>query len=199
MASPTISRSQWKSTRSTRTESAALSLLRLGDGWADLLLSIVAPTAVLASSGGKLDVELEELTGTYTYRSYRDVPELSRASMTYGRATGIATGGAARRDRGRCADLSRTSRHGPVHHGHERSGVGRVADAGAVDRQGPPAPQHRRLPLRVRRVRLPQWETGVDQRLVIGGTVLRANDHGSGSSLARAGFTSSFLAVRRDA
>jgi hypothetical protein len=32
---------------------------------------------------------------------------------------------------------------------------------------------------------LPQWENGVDQRLVIGGTVLRAKDHGSGASLAR--------------
>jgi hypothetical protein len=43
------------------------------------------------------------------------------------------------------------------------------------------------------------WETGVDQRLVIGGTVLRAKDHGSSPSLARAGFTASFLAVWRAA
>ncbi|MEV0390368.1 hypothetical protein [Nonomuraea sp. NPDC050643] len=44
----------------------------------------------------------------------------------------------------------------------------------------------------------PTWETGVEQRLSLTGTVLRAKDHGSGASLARAGVTASFVAVKRD-
>lgn len=46
---------------------------------------------------------------------------------------------------------------------------------------------------------LRHWETGINQRLTIAGTVLRAEDHGSGTTLAKAGFTASFLAVKRDA
>jgi hypothetical protein len=45
---------------------------------------------------------------------------------------------------------------------------------------------------------LRHWETGVDQRLTLAGTVLRAKDHGSGASLAKAGYTASFLAVKQD-
>jgi hypothetical protein len=44
---------------------------------------------------------------------------------------------------------------------------------------------------------LRHWETGIDQRLTLAGTVLRAENHGSGASLARAGQTASFLAVKR--
>lgn len=46
---------------------------------------------------------------------------------------------------------------------------------------------------------LPHWEAGIGQRQVLAGTVLRAADHGTGASLARAGQTASFLAVLRDA
>jgi hypothetical protein len=45
---------------------------------------------------------------------------------------------------------------------------------------------------------LRHWETGVDQRQTLAGTVLRAEDHGSGATLAPAGQTASFLAVKRD-
>ncbi len=45
---------------------------------------------------------------------------------------------------------------------------------------------------------LRRWETGVGQRQTLAGTVLRAEDHGSGPTLARAGQTASFLAVKRD-
>lgn len=38
-----------------------------------------------------------------------------------------------------------------------------------------------------------------DQRMTLAGTVLRAADHGSGAGLARAGQTTSFRAVKRDA
>ncbi|WP_328840587.1 hypothetical protein [Streptomyces europaeiscabiei] len=45
---------------------------------------------------------------------------------------------------------------------------------------------------------LRHWETGINQRMTLAGTVLRAKDHGSGAGLARAGQTASFLAVKRD-
>ena len=45
---------------------------------------------------------------------------------------------------------------------------------------------------------LRRWETGVGQRQTLAGTVLRAEDHGSGPTLAPAGQTASFLAVKRD-
>ncbi|MGI5359306.1 hypothetical protein ACQI4E_28880 [Streptomyces sp. CA-252508] len=47
-------------------------------------------------------------------------------------------------------------------------------------------------------IALRHWEAGIGQRTTLAGTVLRAADHGSGSSLAKAGQTASFLAVRRD-
>ncbi|MCG5220465.1 hypothetical protein [Streptosporangium sp. KLBMP 9127] len=42
------------------------------------------------------------------------------------------------------------------------------------------------------------WTAGVKQRLTLTGTVLRAKDHGAGDSVARAGVTASFVAVKRD-
>jgi hypothetical protein len=45
---------------------------------------------------------------------------------------------------------------------------------------------------------LRHWEAGVDQQLALAGTVLRAEDHGSGASLAKAAQTASFLAVKQD-
>ncbi|MFG2226322.1 hypothetical protein [Streptomyces sp. NPDC048644] len=47
-------------------------------------------------------------------------------------------------------------------------------------------------------IALRHWETGIGQRMTLAGTVLRAEDHGSGSSLAKAGQTAGFLAVKRD-
>ncbi|GAP46196.1 hypothetical protein [Streptomyces azureus] len=46
---------------------------------------------------------------------------------------------------------------------------------------------------------LPRWPTGINQRQTLAGTVLRAANHGSGPTLARAGQTASFLAVKRGA
>jgi hypothetical protein len=42
------------------------------------------------------------------------------------------------------------------------------------------------------------WEEGIGQRLALTGTVLRSQDHGSGSQIAKAGLTASFVAVKRD-
>jgi hypothetical protein len=47
-------------------------------------------------------------------------------------------------------------------------------------------------------VLLRRWETGIGQRQTLAGTVLRAEDHGSGATLSPAGQTASFLAVSRD-
>lgn len=42
------------------------------------------------------------------------------------------------------------------------------------------------------------WENGINQRLSLAGTVLRVQDHGSGDHIAKAGATASFIAVQRD-
>jgi hypothetical protein len=42
------------------------------------------------------------------------------------------------------------------------------------------------------------WKDGVNQRLSLAGTVLRAQDHRSGDHIAKAGATASFIAVQRD-
>jgi hypothetical protein len=42
------------------------------------------------------------------------------------------------------------------------------------------------------------WENGIGQRLCLTGTVLRAQDHGSGDQVAKAGATASFVCVKRE-
>ena len=42
------------------------------------------------------------------------------------------------------------------------------------------------------------WENGIDQRLSLAGSVLRAQDLGLGDHIAKAGATASFIAVQRD-
>jgi hypothetical protein len=42
------------------------------------------------------------------------------------------------------------------------------------------------------------WEKGIGQMLSLTGTVLRAQDHGSGGQVAKAGATASFVAVKRN-
>jgi hypothetical protein len=42
------------------------------------------------------------------------------------------------------------------------------------------------------------WENGINQRLSLAGTVLRAQDHGSSDHIEQAGVTASFIAVQRD-
>jgi|SRR5690349_15944141 hypothetical protein len=42
------------------------------------------------------------------------------------------------------------------------------------------------------------WEKGTDQKLSLVGTVLRVQDHGSGTQIAKAGATASFVAVQRE-
>jgi hypothetical protein len=42
------------------------------------------------------------------------------------------------------------------------------------------------------------WEKGIGQRLCLTGTVLRSQDHGTENQIAKAGVTTSFVAVKRD-
>jgi hypothetical protein len=141
----------------------------------------------------------EELTGNYTYRSYRDVPEpvqsfndlrfaqlaLQLAVRPDGTATGTLIFPAPAGVEPPTMDISgRVSAGAPV----------QVRLTG----KGHPGTSTADFHYEYDGVVLRHWETGIDQRLVLGGTVLRAKDHGSGATLARAGFTASFLAVRRE-
>ena len=145
-------------------------------------------------------MELEELSGTYTYRSYLDLPgpvqsfdDLKFAQLTLrlgvqpdGTVAGTLIFPTPAGTEPPTMDMSgRVSAGSPMH----------VRLTGKGHQGTSTADFHYEYDGFV----LPQWENGVDQRLVIGGTVLRAKDHGSGASLARAGVTASFLAVRRDA
>jgi hypothetical protein len=142
---------------------------------------------------------VEELTGNYTYRSYRDVPEpvqsfndlrfaqlaLQLAVQPDGTATGTLIFPAPAGVEPPTMDISgRVSAGAPV----------QVRLTG----KGHPGTSTADFHYEYDGVVLRHWETGIDQRLVLGGTVLRAKDHGSGATLARAGFTVSFLAVRRE-
>jgi hypothetical protein len=145
-------------------------------------------------------VNAEELTGTYTYRSYLNRPEPVddfnklrfaqlelRLSVQADRTvTGTLIFPAAPGTEPAVMDVSGTvSAWSPVQFSF--TGKGRP--------NTPIADFHYEYDGTVLR----HWETGVNQRRTLAGTVLRAKDHGSGASLAEAGATASFLAVRRDA
>jgi hypothetical protein len=140
------------------------------------------------------------LSGTYTYRSFLDVPdpvddfgklrfaqlELQLAVQPDGTVTGALVFPAAPGTEPAVMDVSgEVSAVSPLHLSF--SGRGRPGSAIAdfhYEYDGG---------------LLRHWETGIGQRLTLAGTVLRAEDHGSGATLAKAGFTASWLAVRRDA
>jgi hypothetical protein len=145
-------------------------------------------------------VEAEKLSGTYTYRSFLDIPEpvndfrnlkfaeleLRLSVQPDGTVTGMLVFPAAPGAEPPAMDVNgRVSAQAPVHFGFTgkgRQGTG-IADF------------HYEYDCGVLR----HWERGLNQRFTLAGTVLRAKDHGSGASLAKAGVTASFLAVKRDA
>lgn len=144
-------------------------------------------------------MDADELSGTYTYRSFLDRPEpvddfnrlrfaqleLRLTVESDGAITGILVFSATPGEQPLGMDIDGSvSTWSPVRFGF--SGRGRPGT--------PIADFHYEYD----GVGLRHWETGVDQRLVLAGTVLRAEDHGSGASLARAGQAASFLAVKRD-
>ena len=143
----------------------------------------------------------EELTGTFTYRSFLDRPEpvddferlrfaqleLRLAVDAEGKITG---------------DLVFPTSPGAVPlameitgHVSEGSSPTHFSYAGKGRPDTPIADFHYEYD----GVVLHHWEAGIGQRLTLAGTVCRASDHGSGETLARAGQTASFLAVKRDA
>ncbi|MGW4103667.1 hypothetical protein [Streptomyces sp. NPDC004976] len=136
-----------------------------------------------------------EVTGTYTYRSFLNRPEpvddfnkLRFAELELRLdvgADGEISGELVFTDSLSMNMIGRVSRESPVTltlTGKGRPGTS-IADF------------HYEYDARVLR----HWENGINQRLTLAGTVLRAADHGSGAGLARAGQTASFLAVKRDA
>jgi hypothetical protein len=143
-------------------------------------------------------MEAEQLTGTYTYRSFLDLPELVddfnrlRFAQLELRLSvhpdGVITG-----------LLVFSSAPGVEPTGLDIDGrVSAVSPASfnftGKGRPGTPLSDfHYEYDGRVLR----HWEAGIGQRLTLAGTVLRAADHGSGASVARAGQTASFLAVKR--
>jgi hypothetical protein len=144
-------------------------------------------------------VEAENLTGTYTYRSFLDRPEpvddfnrlrfaqleLQLSVQPEGTITGALVFPAPPGADPLGMDVNgRVSAGSPTHFSF--TGKGR------------PSSEIADFHYEYDGIVLLHWETGIGQRLTLAGTVLRAADHGSGASLARAGQTASFLAVKRD-
>lgn len=145
-------------------------------------------------------MDVEELTGTYTYRAYLNRPEpvasfdrlrfaqleLRLSVQADGTVSGMLIFPAPAGAVPPAMDVSgRVAEGSPVH--LRFTGKGRAGSS--------VADFHYEYDGFV----LPHWDAGIGQRLTLAGTVLRAEDHGSGASLAEAGETASFLAVRRDA
>jgi hypothetical protein len=152
------------------------------------------------SPGEQASVEAGKLSGTYTYRSFLDFPEpvdnfgklkfaqleLQLAVQPDGTVTGTLVFPAAPGTEPAVMDVSgKVSAWSPAH----VSFAGKGRPGSAI------ADFHYEYDGGVLR----HWETGINQRLTLAGTVLRAEAHGSGTTLAKAGFTASFLAVKRDA
>jgi hypothetical protein len=139
------------------------------------------------------------LTGTYTYRSFLDLPapvddfrklefaqlELQLAVQPDGSVTGALVFPAAAGAQPAVMDISGQVAASPL----QVTFTGRGRAGSAI------ADFHYEYDGGLLR----HWENGTGQRPTLAGTVLRAEDHGSGATLAKAGFTASWLAVRRDA
>jgi hypothetical protein len=139
----------------------------------------------------------EELTGTYTYRSFLDLPQLlsdddfirlkfAQLPLQLSvQPDGTVTGKLIFGQEPRVMDLTgKISAWSPVQL--------RLTGRG---RPGTTIPDFQDYHYEYDGIVLHHWESGIHQRLTIAGTVLRAEAHGS----APAGQTASFLAVKRDA
>jgi hypothetical protein len=134
-----------------------------------------------------------EMTGTYTYRSFLNRPDpvddfnkLKFAELelklTVG-ADGEISGQLVFTDSLSMDMVGRVSGESPV--AFTLTGKGRPGT--------PIADFHYEYDGRVLR----HWENGINQRMTLAGTVLRAADHGSGASLARAGQAVSLFTARK--
>jgi hypothetical protein len=143
----------------------------------------------------------EELTGTYTYRSFLDRPEpvddfnrlrfaqleLRLLAQPDGTMTGALVFPTSPESDPLAMDVEGEA--------SAPSGLTQFRFTG----KGRPNTEIADFHYEYQGILLAHWETGIGQRLTLAGTVLRAADHGSGASLAKAGQTASFLAVKRDA
>jgi hypothetical protein len=137
---------------------------------------------------------LDELSGVYTYRSFLDLPQpvddfqSLRFAQLELRLTVTGDG-----------DVSGLLRFGTSEppSGMDISGrvSGKERPRFRLTGRGQPGSGIEDFHYEYDGELLPHWPTGVGQRGTIAGTVLRAEAHGEG---APAGFTASFLAVRRD-
>jgi len=146
-------------------------------------------------------MEAEELTGTYTYRSFIDRPEpvdsfdrlrfaqleLRLLAQPDGTLTGALVFPAPPGSEPLAMDVE-----GEV---LAPSGMTQFGFSG----KGRPNTEIADFHYEYQGILLAHWEMGIGQRPTLAGTVVRAADHGSGASLAKAGQTASFLAVKRDA
>jgi hypothetical protein len=147
----------------------------------------------------EVSMEAEELAGTYTYRSFLNRPEpvddfnrLRFAQLELrldveadGTIMGALVFPAAAGAEPQAMDVT----------GHATSDSPvRFSFTG----RGRPGTQIADFHYEYDGILLRRWETGVSQRQTLAGTVLRAEDHGSGATVAPAGQTASFLAVKRD-
>ncbi|GAA1394647.1 hypothetical protein GCM10009639_29020 [Kitasatospora putterlickiae] len=139
-------------------------------------------------------MNITELTGTYTYRSFLELPDpvddfnmlrFAQATLKLAADPGGAVHGE--------LILSDPGEEPPVvmdMTGTASAASSRVSFTLSGRGRPPIADFHYEYDGGVLR----HWETGVNQRTVLAGTVLRAEPHGG----APAGRTASFLAVRRD-
>ncbi|MFF2351097.1 hypothetical protein ACFVVL_15100 [Kitasatospora sp. NPDC058115] len=139
-------------------------------------------------------MDVIDLTGTYTYRSFLELPDpvddfnrlrFAQATLELtASADGTVGGELILSDPGEepaiIMDMAGTATAASSRVSFTLSGRGRP----------PVADFHYEYDGGILR----HWETGVHQRVVLAGTVLRAEPHGG----APAGQTASFLAVRRD-
>ncbi|MFE6871402.1 hypothetical protein ACFVFS_33205 [Kitasatospora sp. NPDC057692] len=138
-------------------------------------------------------MNVTELTGTYTYRSFLELPdpvndfnelrfaqaELRLSAEADGTVSGMLILG----------DVSGTP---PIV--MDMTGTASVSSRVSFTLSGRGRPPIEDFHYEYDGIVLRHWETGIDQRMVLAGTVLRAERHGD----APAGQTASFLAVRRD-
>ncbi|MCX4843996.1 hypothetical protein [Streptomyces sp. NBC_00893] len=141
-------------------------------------------------------MQATDLTGTYTYRSFLDRPEpvddfnKLRFAQLELRLTATPTGSlsgllvfSADEDPLAMDMVGQSSGDGPL--------------TFTLTGRGKPGTSIADFHYEYDGVVLRHWEAGIGQRMTLAGTVLRAEDHGTGPGLARAGQTASFLAVKR--
>ncbi|WP_380283201.1 hypothetical protein [Kitasatospora purpeofusca] len=134
-----------------------------------------------------------ELTGTYTYRSFLEVPEPvdDFNQLRFAQAELRLT---AEPDGSVNGELILSDPGAEPLIVMDMTGRAKASSRASFTLSGRGRPPIADFHYEYDGVVLRHWETGIGQRMVLAGTVLRAEPHGG----APAGKTASFLAVRRD-